>query len=126
MAVTADWMACNDTNCVTGDKDFSIKVGGAAEAAGAAKAAAGRSRLRRRLRRAVRVGYILSAIGWALVALLTPCVFPMIPMTVSFFLKGFGLGRCGRFRALMYGLFIVLFLYGAHRHHNTHNVARRR
>lgn len=110
VAVTADWMACNDTNCVTGDKDFSIKVGGAAEAAEpaakpaeekveAASAAASGGSL---------WGYILSAIGWALVALLTPCVFPMIPMTVSFFLKGSGSAAAGRFRALMYGLFIVL------------------
>ena len=34
------------------------------------------------------MGLILVAIGWGLLALLTPCVFPMIPMTVSFFLKG--------------------------------------
>jgi thiol:disulfide interchange protein DsbD len=32
----------------------------------------------------------------------------MIPMTVSFFLKGSGSVARGRFRALMYGLFIVL------------------
>jgi thiol:disulfide interchange protein DsbD len=32
-------------------------------------------------------GLILEAIAWGFVALLTPCVFPMIPMTVSFFLK---------------------------------------
>lgn len=32
-------------------------------------------------------GVILEAIGWGFVALLTPCVFPMVPMTVSFFLK---------------------------------------
>lgn len=31
------------------------------------------------------LGLILVAIGWGLLALLTPCVFPMIPMTVSFF-----------------------------------------
>lgn len=110
VAVTADWMACNDTNCVTGDKDFSIKVGGAAEAAEPAAKPAGE-----KVEAASAAtsggslwGYILSAIGWALVALLTPCVFPMIPMTVSFFLKGSGSAAAGRFRALMYGLFIVL------------------
>ena len=40
--------------------------------------------------------------------LLTPCVFPMVPMTVSFFLKQSGTQAAGRFKALMYGLFIVL------------------
>ena len=40
----------------------------------------------------------------------TPCVFPMIPMTVSFFLKQSAHGdkKKGRFNALMYGFFIVL------------------
>ena len=40
----------------------------------------------------------------------TPCVFPMIPMTVSFFLKQSANGdkKKGRFNALMYGFFIVL------------------
>ena len=40
--------------------------------------------------------------------LLTPCVFPMVPMTVSFFLKQSGSAAKGRFNAFMYGLFIVL------------------
>lgn len=40
----------------------------------------------------------------------TPCVFPMIPMTVSFFLKQSAAGdkKKGRINALMYGFFIVL------------------
>lgn len=54
------------------------------------------------------LGLILVAIGWGLLALLTPCVFPMIPMTVSFFLKGSESASAGRFKASMYGLFIVL------------------
>ena len=49
---------------------------------------------------------ILEAILWGFAMLLTPCVFPMVPMTVSFFIKGEG--KAGRFKALMYGLFIVL------------------
>ena len=40
--------------------------------------------------------------------LLTPCVFPMVPMTVSFFVKGSENAAAGKFKALMYGLFIVL------------------
>lgn len=53
-------------------------------------------------------GYILEAILWGFAALLTPCVFPMVPMTVSFFLKGEGGAARGRLRASLYGLFIVL------------------
>ena len=51
---------------------------------------------------------ILQAILWGFAMLLTPCVFPMVPMTVSFFLKGSETVAQGRFKAGMYGLFIVL------------------
>ena len=103
---SVEWQACSD-QCVNGDKDFSIKVGNPAAVAEVdiEQSVADAN--------AVTKGgsiwsFILSAIGWALIALLTPCVFPMIPMTVSFFLKGSGSVARGRFRALMYGLFIVV------------------
>lgn len=103
--VTAEWMSCNDQNCVNSDKDFEITVGepkaAAEESAQIVDAVAANSG-------GSLWGFVLSAIGWALIALLTPCVFPMIPMTVSFFLKGSGSVAKGRFRALMYGLFIVI------------------
>ncbi len=51
---------------------------------------------------------IIEAILWGFAALLTPCVFPMVPMTVSYFLKGEGGAAMGRLRASLYGLFIVL------------------
>ena len=51
---------------------------------------------------------ILQAIAWGFAMLLTPCVFPMVPMTVSFFMKGSSSVAAGRFKAGMYGLFIVL------------------
>lgn len=51
---------------------------------------------------------ILEAILWGFAMLLTPCVFPMVPMTVSFFMKGSETPAKGRFKAFMYGLFIVL------------------
>jgi thiol:disulfide interchange protein DsbD len=48
------------------------------------------------------LGFFLLAFLAGLAALLTPCVFPMIPMTVSFFT-----GRGNKFQALMYGLSII-------------------
>ena len=51
---------------------------------------------------------VLEAIIWGLAALVTPCVFPMIPMTVSFFMKGSGSAAKGRINASLYGLFIVV------------------
>lgn len=53
-------------------------------------------------------GLILEAILWGFAMLLTPCVFPMVPMTISFFLKGSANPTQGRFKAIMYGLFIIL------------------
>ncbi len=42
-----------------------------------------------------------------LAALLTPCVFPMIPMTVTFFMKGADNKSRARFHALVYGISII-------------------
>lgn len=43
-----------------------------------------------------------------LIALLTPCVFPMIPLTVSFFTKGNKDKAKGKRDAVIYGFFILL------------------
>ncbi|NHF59821.1 hypothetical protein FK220_010755 [Flavobacteriaceae bacterium TP-CH-4] len=46
-----------------------------------------------------------------LIALLTPCVFPMIPLTVSFFTKQSQNKSKGIVNALLYGFFIVLIYF---------------
>lgn len=51
--------------------------------------------------------FILGFLG-GLVALLTPCVFPMIPLTVSFFTKKAENRKSGIKNAFMYGFFIFL------------------
>ncbi len=48
-------------------------------------------------------GFMLAAFLSGLVALLTPCVFPIIPATVSFFTNQQG----GQWKALLYGAFII-------------------
>ncbi|MFT5986240.1 MAG: thiol:disulfide interchange protein, partial [Planctomycetota bacterium] len=49
--------------------------------------------------------FFLGFIG-GLIALLTPCVFPMIPLTVSFFTKSAKSKKLGMRNAVLYGLFI--------------------
>ena len=49
--------------------------------------------------------YFLLAVLGGLAGLLMPCVFPMIPMTVSYFSKD---GNTGKRNAMLYGLFIIL------------------
>jgi len=48
--------------------------------------------------------FFLQAFLWGLLAILTPCVFPMIPMTVSYFMKS---GAKGKVQAMVYGLSII-------------------
>jgi thiol:disulfide interchange protein DsbD len=53
--------------------------------------------------------FILLALGFGLAALLTPCVFPLIPLTMSYFLKRTGTSRAESVRqALLFGAGIVL------------------
>ena len=52
--------------------------------------------------------YLLLGFFGGLIALLTPCVFPMIPLTVSFFTKGSKDKAKGKRDAFIYGFFILL------------------
>lgn len=51
--------------------------------------------------------FLLGLVG-GFIALLTPCVFPLIPLTVSFFTKRSGSRAKGIRNALLYGFFIFL------------------
>lgn len=54
--------------------------------------------------------FLLGFLG-GLIALLTPCVFPMIPLTVSFFTKSAGNTQKGIGNSIMYGVFILLIYF---------------
>ncbi|WP_452220842.1 cytochrome c biogenesis protein CcdA [Lacinutrix salivirga] len=54
--------------------------------------------------------FLLGFLG-GLIALLTPCVFPMIPLTVSFFTKSAGNAQKGIGNSIMYGFFILLIYF---------------
>ena len=88
--------SCTGGACKAEYYDFEVEVG-------EADAAAAKSE-----RKGSIWGLILEAILWGFAMLLTPCVFPMVPMTVSFFMKGSENVAQGRFKAAMYGLFIIL------------------
>ena len=92
---------CTETTCSAQYWDFEINVGSAAATyAGAAEETEKEGNSLWML--------IIEAILWGFAMLLTPCVFPMVPMTVSFFMKGSESVAAGRFKAAMYGLFIIL------------------
>lgn len=52
--------------------------------------------------------FTLQGIIWGFVTLLTPCVFPMIPITVSFFLKQEATGHKAIINATIYAVTIVI------------------
>ena len=94
----------NDTNqCTSNPATFSIVMPGEAVVAEAEAETEGTTNAAAPL----DWSSIITAILWGFAALLTPCVFPMVPMTVSFFIKGSQSPAQGRLRATMYGLFIV-------------------
>ncbi len=54
--------------------------------------------------------FLLIAFGGGLLALMTPCVYPLIPMTVTFFVKASENKRKAKLQALFYSLSII-FIY---------------
>ncbi len=56
--------------------------------------------------------FLLVAFGFGLAAIFTPCVFPMIPITMSFFLNRQGTRREGVFHAALFCLGIVVLFSG--------------
>ena len=57
-------------------------------------------------------GIFIGGILGGLLALLTPCVFPMIPMTVSFFTKRSGSRQKGMMNAIIYAASIIIIYVG--------------
>ena len=99
--------SCTGGACKAEYYDFDVKVSGAT----VVKAAQNHDEVtapEQKKRSGSIWGLILEAVLWGFAMLLTPCVFPMVPMTVSFFMKGSENVAQGRFKAAMYGLFIVL------------------
>lgn len=116
VSVTAniEWQACDEGSCMPPmDEDFTVQLKGGAVAGKAAVAGDGttvKAPVKKEGTEKSIWAVILEAIAWGFVALLTPCVFPMVPMTVSFFLKNSGGKARGRFMASLYG-FSIIALY---------------
>ncbi len=99
------WQACTDEMCsFPEEQEFTVAL---VEGAGSHQTAIGDPEEESQDKGGLWA-LIIEAILWGFAMLLTPCVFPMIPMTISFFLKGSENVHEGRFKAFMYGLFIVL------------------
>lgn len=111
------FMSCDDSQCLPPrDVEFSVVIGGgaspsvdsgtggvisASDEGAVTDAQAGKSG------RGFLKFFLLSMLA-GLAGILTPCVFPMIPMTVAFFSQGGGSKGSAIGKALIFGLSIVL------------------
>lgn len=122
-----EYQTCDDNSCISGDSEFSFSLDGAkdlkvveapvaADTTVADSVAAVAADTTAAKQDTIGVNdefsgkdksllwFFLQAFLWGLLAILTPCVFPMIPMTVSYFMKS---GSKGKIQALVYGLSII-------------------
>jgi thiol:disulfide interchange protein DsbD len=101
-----NFMSCDDTQCLPPtDEDFSFILNEnnpVIEKASVEAKAEHETKSDKSL-----MGFFFVAFLFGLAAILTPCVFPMIPMTVSFFMKDSQNPSKGRLHASIYGISIV-------------------
>ncbi|MEA1877550.1 MAG: cytochrome c biogenesis protein CcdA [Bacteroidota bacterium] len=107
------YQACNDETCVPGYNDFEFKLGETEQTTDivASDKSSGKTKIDPYapvdLGSKSLWGLFFIAFLAGLIALLTPCVFPMIPMTVSFFMHGGKNKRKSLFEAVFFGLSII-------------------
>jgi len=111
-----EFMVCDDTNCLPPtfvDLEFSIPGNNAAlvpatkTESSQVNASVEKQRKSKSSNKGL-IGIFFIAFLSGFAALLTPCVFPMIPMTVSFFTKQSKNKAAGIKNAVIYGLSIVI------------------
>lgn len=134
---TFEYMTCNDESCIPFfDNDFSVKITpeGVSEVNGKDKSFPDKVTVADSMKkdiqqskdttsnlvpssedalnaggssRSLLIFFLLSFLG-GLAAILTPCVFPMIPMTVTFFMNDKKSSAANKLEALVYGGSIIL------------------
>lgn len=103
------YMVCNDVGCVALYHDFDLTFDGKVLGAGAEQKTAEMNEVQADITGSNKSlwGFFFLAFLGGLAAILTPCVFPMIPMTVSFFMKDKEEKLKGRIQAIVYGISII-------------------
>lgn len=125
-----EFMVCNDHKCLPPtEQEFSIPVGGSG-AAGLQEADTARQISGEKTgqvqsnveqpptaansgeRTSSYLGILIAGFFGGLAALFMPCIYPMIPLTISFFTKQEVSRRKGIQKALLYGTFIISIYVG--------------
>lgn len=92
------YQSCSGSSCIYAEEEFEVQINGTAGASSSAAATADSSD-----EDGTIWMFLLIAFAAGLGSVFTPCVFPMIPMTVSFFLSGKQSKRAGIMRGLIFG-----------------------
>lgn len=123
LSVVVEYQTCNDEKCIPGDYTFAIALDGSEVEATTAVIDERSQKMSETLKLNItgwdnfdsktikeRTNLSIFLLGFlgGLIALLTPCVFPMIPLTVSFFTKSSDASNKGLFNSILYGFFIFL------------------
>jgi thiol:disulfide interchange protein DsbD len=111
-----NFMCCDDTKCLPPeDVDINFVIGDPATVEGATDTESSEVLTEpdeidqvEKFKRMSLWTFFFAALGGGLVALLTPCIYPMIPLTVSYFMHGSDNRGKAISKAVVYGLSIVL------------------
>lgn len=122
---TIEYQTCNDETCTLNDSDFSFTINGSGAITPSQGALQPNTNVPNTalspkdsisVQPPIETAGVKHNLGWFLIfsflaglaAILTPCVFPMIPMTVSFFLSSNKSKLMARVQAFIYGSSIIL------------------
>ena len=101
-----DYQACDDEQCIIGDSEFDFTFNSSTDQNEIAPSATTDKNPGASSSKNLWTLFIMAFVA-GLIALLTPCVFPMIPMTVSFFMHGGKNKRKSLFEAVFFGISII-------------------
>ncbi len=106
---SVEYQSCNDETCTMDEVEFSFAIN---ESVASASYPAGQKGASLPVSSDVEhhslIWFFFFSFLAGLAAILTPCVFPMIPMTVSFFMNSNKTKLKAKFQAFVYGLSIIL------------------
>ena len=101
---TLEFQVCREGQCVMFDESFDVKIGESVVAKESVQTAPAGKEVTKDEN---LFWFFLLGVGYGLIAIVMPCVFPMIPMTVSFFMHGDSNKAKAKSKALFFALSIV-------------------
>jgi thiol:disulfide interchange protein len=105
---TIEYQSCNDETCILNDTDFSFNINNKGTLASSTPAIKTEAPLETAGVRHSLWWFLFFSFAAGLASILTPCVFPMIPMTVSFFINSNKSKLQAKMQAFAYGASIIL------------------